>query len=179
MSKPDPRLIKLTSLIQSVSWDFDAEQKAEKYRLAKPRCERIVYKALGAVIDHKESSYGRLAVRYSHDGIMLQVVFMDPRHPVITGVSKTSSGLQSSPPGSKKASSKRSGSRVPRSYDELKERIIAKGYQVHNAAHPKVTTQDGKLVVVLPGTASDYRSLKNVWAEFQRADRQLRSGKPR
>lgn len=173
--KTDPRLRNLSANIEEITWDYDAEQRLNRLGLSKPYCERVIRRCIQAEVNYRDTSPTALAVIYRDLSANVKVVFADPRRPVVVWVSKPQPRTQLT--GSKKASSKKRGSTAPRTMDELKDRIRRRGFEISNDIHPKVTTKDGRLVSVLAGTASDWRTLKNSWADFQKAAKKIKEGK--
>lgn len=170
----DERLKLLSRAITEFIWDYDAEQRLDKLGLTKPYCERVVRRCIDAQVDLKTLSSGSMTVFYRDHDVTIDVVFVDPRRPAIVGLHKAIS--KPSLHGSKKATSKRKGTTYPKTVGELRERIKARGYDISNDAHAKVT-KDGKTVLTLPGTPGDRRSLRNAWSDFKLADKRGKGGK--
>lgn len=72
--------------------------------------------------------------------------------------------------GVKKAKGGRGGSDRPTTLSELKNRVKTLGCSWENTrnGHIRVLTPNGGTVIV-PSTASDWRSIRNGWAQVQRA----------
>lgn len=167
----DERLKLLSRAITELVWDYDAERRLTRLGLTKPYCERVVRRCVDARVDLKTLSSGSMTVFYYDQGVTIEVVFVNPRRPVIAGVYKDPTPR--TPSGSKKAKSTKKGATYPKSFSHLKDRIRALGYDISADSHPKVT-KNGRLVVTLPGSPGDYRALKNAWSDFKIADKKER-----
>lgn len=112
--------------------------------------------------------------RHRRGDLEVVVGFQDAAQPAILFVRQHIPNQRNRGQGDGATSGKGSGagSSLPTSLRELRRRICAAGYKiVPGRRHDKVVTSAGDVLVTLPSTPSDHRSVPNTWRKFcQRHD---------
>lgn len=150
---------------KSISWHADAEVYASTFGLDKKDVESIMLNRSNPKIDSRSHEVGHLIVRYTAGDVTVVVGHREKEHPVIMSV-WVETGQQRS--GSQKPHGVK-GSSLPTSMKQLQKRILADGFKIRlGGSHLRVEDEDGHLLLSLPATPSDYRSIPNVWKAYQR-----------
>lgn len=153
---------------KSLRWLPEAESYADEWGLDQNDVESIVRSATQGTLDPRSNDAGYLIVRYRAGDVIVVVGYRETDHPMILSVYLHIPGNETI--GGKKSAGSGAGSTLPRSYLELRKRIMAAGYKITADLHPKVyDPQDGTVFYTLPGTASDHRSLANNWRAWLKA----------
>ena len=150
-------------------WNDEARNFVELYNVDR----RLIVDAVRAPqmisTDPRSAEVGYPIKRLRRGDVEVVVGYREPEYPTILYVRLATpdddQGPKRSPGGTK-------GSSLPPTLTELHRRITMAGYSLeHSGMHVKVLSQGGNLLMTLPKTPSDKRSLANAWHEFLRVDR--------
>lgn len=104
--------------------------------------------------------------RYTRGDITVVVAYPPDRRPLIWGIYLA---LPLEPRRSPNGAGTGAGSRIPSTLRGLRQRVVQAGLVIRpGGRHDRVETPDGRLVVTLPLTPSDRRSIPNVWTQLRR-----------
>lgn len=79
--------------------------------------------------------------------------------------------------GSIRGAGSQSGSSLPSTLRDLRGRIVRAGYRLDpGTKHDKVRADDGTVLLTIPGTPSDHRSIPNAYRKFLARDAAYRNG---
>lgn len=150
---------------KEILWHEDAVSYAAQFGLSKEDCERIFLNKSRPSLDPRSSEVGHLIVRYRSGDVTVVVGHRDKDLPVVMSVRVELNNQRS---GSQKQTG--AGSTAPNTMKALTKRIIDAGYTVeHASGHLKVRDKDtGVMLMTMPTTPSDYRSIPNAWSLFNR-----------
>lgn len=150
---------------KEIRWHDDAVSYAEQFGLSKKDCELILLNKSRPSLDPRSAEVGHLIVRYRSGDVTVVVGHRDKDLPVVMSVWVESNHQRG---GSQKQTG--SGSTAPTSMKALTKRILDAGYTVeHAAGHLKVRDKDtGVMLMTMPSTPSDHRSIPNAWSLFNR-----------
>lgn len=156
-----------------IDWHDDALKYAERNGLEREDCEAILLSKSNPKVDDRSNKVGHLIVRYRVGDVVIVVGHRDLEVPVIMSVWVDDHGAK------KKAPKKREN--PPRTLKEMSKRIIEAGYQLeHGGKHVKVVDPDtGRMLMTLPSSPNEYRSLLNSWSLFRRRHAENQSDKER
>ena len=160
--------------ILEITWDEEALTWAAMWGLEPAEVESIIRFPKAMARDTHSNDVGHLILRHRVGDVVVTAGYRDPQRPQVLHVTTLSEAQHHTPA---KSAFKGSGSTLPRSYRELRKRVLEIGngkYEITTENHPKVKVRaTGQVICGFPGTASDYRSLPNAWREFCRAHAKL------
>lgn len=157
-----------------INWQDDAVAYAEMYGLSLEDVEKIVLSRTRPAVDPRSHEVGHLIVRYRAGDVVVVVGHREKAHPVIMSVWVETGQTKG---GTKKTGGVQ-GSNAPHSMKDLTKRILAEGFKVqHGGSHMKVMTPEGNLLMSMPSTPSEYRSIANCWSLFLRKKAEYQSTK--
>jgi len=154
-------------------WNDEAKNFVELYGVDTRLIVDAVRAPQSVSIDPRTNEVGYPIKRLRRGDVEVVVGYREPEWPTILYVRLATPDDDQGP---KRSPGGVSGSSVPPTMGELHRRITMAGYQVQTggAAHPKVVSQTGDVLMSIPNTPSDKRSLANTWRDFVRLDREYK-----
>lgn len=152
--------------IRKIGWDEEALMWAALWGLSVSAVEDCIHHPQQTAVDPRTKEIGHNVLRHRRGDVVVVVGYREPETPQVLFVT-TMTGLAER---HVRGGNGGTGSTLPRSYRELRKRILDLGYRISvDSAHPKVRTSDGRVIMTFPGTPSDHRSLANTWRSFVKA----------
>jgi hypothetical protein len=107
--------------------------------------------------------------------VIVVVTYTDPDNVYVCNVYIERRGVRTQGQGARKAAAGATGSTLPATYPELRQRIARLGMTIEpGTRHDKVIDRAGRIVTTIASTASDHRSLANCWTQVTRHVRESR-----
>jgi hypothetical protein len=152
--------------VTGLAWLPRARDYADAYGIDTELCESAVYWPTFEVLEAPNERRNYLVRRVRRGDLEVSVGLITPDEPLIMWVRMHLPGnvaYRSAPGGA----SGGSGAKAPTDVNELRKRIKACGYHVRTGGkHTRVERVGGSLLMALPLTPSDHRSVMNCWKQF-------------
>lgn len=150
---------------KEILWHDDAVSYAAQFGLTREDCELILLNKSRPSLDPRSAEVGHLIVRYRAGDVTVVVGHRDKDLPAVMSVWVDDHNYKG---GTRKQGG--AGSTAPNNMKALTKRILEAGYKIeHAGGHLKVRDKDtGVMLMTMPSTPSDYRSIPNAWTLFLR-----------
>lgn len=152
---------------EDITWNREADSFAEEFGLSREDVIKIIMSPQRSVMDERAAEVGYPIVNHWAGDVRVTVGYRDPLVPRVLHVAVH---WDDEARGGSRKSSGVSGSSLPRSYRDLRKKIMEMGYGISPDNHPKVFDREtDEVFYTIPGTPSDHRSISNSWKAFLRA----------